>query len=224
MFGASARCLTEPVDDVQMSSIVEGMVSEIRHGEGSFVEKGEVVLELESRSEQLDVQRRSVLVETLKTKLETSEKLLESTSAISVEEVVEARSDYKIAALELELAEDALDKKKVKAPFSGMVTDMPIEVGEYCEPPQILLRMVDTRQFYCIANIDPIVATQLESDDPVTFRIEGRSDVQPLDGRIVFISPVVDSASGLLRIKALFTNSDDVVRPGESGYLEFLSL
>ncbi|MGK0239406.1 MAG: membrane fusion protein (multidrug efflux system) [Candidatus Pelagisphaera sp.] len=220
--GASVRCLTEPVDDVKMSSIVEGVVFAIHHGEGSIVGKGEVILELESRSEQLDVDRRSVLVDTLKSKLDTSEKLLASTSAISVEEVDEARSDYRIATLELELAEDALDKKKLKAPFSGMVTDMPIEVGEYCEPPQILLRMVDTRQFYCVANINPVTAARLKKQDRVSFKTEGKSDMEPLEGKIVFISPVVDSASGLLRIKALFNNTGNSVRPGEGGYLELV--
>ena len=221
LYGERARCLTEPVDDVQMSSTVEGMIAAIHFGEGSFVEKGDVILELESRSESLDVERRAVLVDTLKSKWETSEKLLESTSAISSEEVDDARSDYRIAALELELAEDALDKKRIRAPFSGTVTNVPIEVGEYCEPPQILLRIVDTRQFYCVANIDPQLASRLKIGDSVSFEVEGRSDVSRFDGEIVFISPVVDPASGLLRVKALFENSDKKVRPGEGGYLEF---
>ena len=217
--GEQVRCLTEPVDDAQMSSIVEGAVAMIHHGEGSFIQKDTVVLELESRSEELDVERRRVLVENLKLTLERSEKLLKSTSSISMEEVDEARSEYQIALLELELAKDALGKKRIKAPFSGVVTDLPIEVGEYCEPPQIILRMVDTRMFYCVANIDPEAAAKLQLDDPVSYVTETRSNMQPLMGKIVFISPVVDPASGLLRIKALFSNADQTVRPGEGGFL-----
>ena len=217
--GEQVRCLTEPVDDVQMSSIVEGAVALINHGEGSFIQKGTVVLELESRSEELDVDRRKVLVDNLKATLERSEKLLKSTSSISMEEVDEARSEYQIAMLELELAKDALGKKRIKAPFSGVVTDLPIEVGEYCEPPQIILRMVDTRQFYCVANIDPEAAAKIKLNDPVSYVTESRSSMAPLTGKIVFISPVVDPASGLLRIKALFSNADQTVRPGEGGFL-----
>lgn len=216
----TVRCLTEPVDDVLLSSIVEGAIAEIHFGEGSFVEKGEVVLELESRSEKLDIQRREVLVDTLKRTLERSEKLLASTSAISIEEVDTSRSDYQISVLELELAKDTLEKKRIRAPFSGMVTNLPIKVGEYCEPPQVLLRLVDPREFYCIANIDPVTATRLKIGDFVSFVAESRSDTDPLPGRIVFVSPVVDSASGLLRIKALFSNSSQTVRPGEAGVLE----
>lgn len=214
------RCLTEPVDDVKMSSIVQGTISNIHYDEGSFVEKGEVILELESRSEELDVKRREVVVDNLKTTLERSEKLLKSTSSISMEEVDQTRSEFEMSLLELELAKDSLLKKKVIAPFSGVVTDLPLEVGEYCEPPHILLRMVDTRKFYCIANVDPYLAGNLNLEDSVTFVPEGDMRSKPLTGQIVFISPVVDPASGLLRIKALFSNPDGAVRPGEGGYLE----
>ena len=47
---------------------------------------------------------------------------------------------------------------------------------------------------------------------------------QPLlsffDGKVVFISTVVDPASGLLRLKALFANPDGKLRPGVAGRLE----
>ncbi len=208
--------------DVETASTVPGTVSVIRHGEGSFVEKGTVILELDARTEQLNIERLEVQVENLKATLERSETLLEKGSSISIEEVDKARSEYQIAAIELELAKEAMAKKRLKAPFTGTITDMPIEVGEYCEPPQILFRIVDTRQFYCVANIDPALAGTLAVGDKVGFVSEAKagSEHLVLSGEIVFISPVVDSASGLLRIKAVFDNPDTVVRPGEGGFLK----
>ena len=218
----AVRCLTEPVRDVEMSSNVPGTIAEIHFGEGSFVEKDEVILELESTSEELDVQRRSVLAETLKNTFERSEMLLKNTSSISMEEVDEARSEYQMAVLELELAKEALNKKRIASPFSGIITDLPIEVGEYCEPPQILLRIVDPRRFYCVANIDPAVAAKLKEGDPVRFTPDPLGTEVMVEGRIVFISPVVDPASGLLRIKALFENNNNAIRPGEGGFVNLL--
>lgn len=218
----AVRCLTEPVRDVEMSSIVPGTVAEIHYGEGRFVEEGTIILELESKSEALDVQRRSVLADTLKSTFERSEKLLQNTSSISMEEVDEARSEFRMAVLELELAREALNKKRIAAPFSGIITDLPIEVGEYCEPPQILLRIVDPRRFYCVANIDPAVATKLKEGDPVLFTPDTLGTEVRVEGRIVFISPVVDPASGLLRIKALFENNENAIRPGEGGFVNLL--
>ena len=214
------RCLTEPYGDVEMSTIVRGTVETVHYGEGSFVEKGSVILALNSDTEKLSIRRRQVLVDSLKASLERSETLLANSSAISIEEVDEARSDYLTAVIELELAEDAYDKKHLKAPFSGILTEVYLEVGEYCEPPQPILRLVDTSRFYCEANVDPMAAAKLNIGDPVVYLSETASGRNRLSGEVVFISPVIDPASGLLRIKALFSNPDGLVRPGEGGLLE----
>lgn len=216
----AVQCLTEPVGNVEMSTTVAGTIAAIRHDEGAFVEAGAVVLELESRVEQLDVERRTVQVDTLKAELDRSERLLKSTSSISQEEVDKKRGEYRIAALELELAREALAKRHITAPFAGVVTRIPVEVGEYCQPPRILVRIVDSRQFYCVANIDPALAGNLAVERPVRFEVGESSEAAArLNGKIVFVSPVVDPASGLLRIKALFANPDGRVRPGVAGRL-----
>ena len=40
-----------------------------------------------------------------------------------------------------------------------------------------------------------------------------------LTGKVVFLSPVVDPASGLQKVKLLFDNADGKVRPGLAGKL-----
>src|SRR3954467_6751582 len=75
----AAPCLTEPIGDVEMTAPVPGTVAVIHQSEGKFVAAGAVVLELESRAEQLDLERRTVHVETLKGELDRSETLLKST-------------------------------------------------------------------------------------------------------------------------------------------------
>ena len=214
----AVQCLTESIGDVEISSPVAGAVAIIHHGEGKFVEAGTVVLELESRVEVLDVERRQVQVETLKAELARSETLLKSTSSISREEVDKKRGEFRVATVELELAREALARRRVVAPFSGVVTLLPIKVGEYCQPPRVLLRLVDARKFYAIANIDPVAAKGLAEGSTVWFEA-GSDTPEKIEGKVVFISPVVDSASGLLRIKALFPNSNTRLRPGIAGQL-----
>lgn len=212
-------CLTEPFGDAEMSAPVAGAVAKIHHGEGEFVTAGTVVLELESRAEQLDLERRQVQVETLQAELARSETLLSGTSSISREEVDKKRGEYRVAAIELELAREALSRRKIAAPFAGVVTLLPVEVGEYCQPPRVLLRLVDARQFYAVANVDPTATAGLAVGRVVRLEIGGESGPR-FEGRIVFISPVLDPASGLLRIKALFDNPDGRLRPGVAGQLK----
>jgi RND family efflux transporter MFP subunit len=213
-------CLTESIHDVEMAAPVAGTVEVIHHGEGEFVEAATVVLELESRAEELEVQRRQVQVETLKAELERSETLLKSTSSISREEVDKKRGEFRIASVELELARDALAKRRIVAPFAGVVSLLPVKVGEYCQPPRVLVRLVDARQFYAVANIEPAAAAALALG--ATVQLEAGDEAKPerFTGKIIFISPVVDPASGLLRIKAVFPNQDTRLRPGVAGRLQ----
>lgn len=217
--GNSVQCLTEAINDVAMAGTVSGTVAAIRHGEGDFVEAGTIVLELESRAEQLEVERREVEVETLKAELERSETLLKNTSSISREEVDKKRGEYRVAIVQLELARDALAKRRIVAPFAGVITLLPVKVGEYCQPPRTLARIVDARQFYAVANIEPKVAVTVKVDAPVQLEAGDGAQPERFEGRVVFISPVVDPASGLLRVKAVFPNPEQRLRPGVAGRL-----
>lgn len=220
-FGATAvPCLTEPIGDVEMTAPVAGTIAAIHKGEGMFVTAGMVVLELESRAEQIDLERRTIHVETLKAELNRSETLLKSTSSISKEEVEKKRGEFRIAALEMELARDALAKRKIVAPLAGVVTLVPLEVGEYCQPPKVIVRIVDARQFYAVANIDPGTAGGLTVGHAIQLELGEGAKTERLEGKIVFVSPVVDPASGLMRIKAQFENRDGKVRPGVAGRLQ----
>lgn len=215
----TAQALTEPIGDVEMSTPVAGTVAIIHHGEGEAVPADAVVLELDSRVEQLDVERRTVQVETLQAELARSETLLKSTSSISREEIDKKRGEVRVATVELELAREALAKRRIVAPFAGVVTLLPVEVGEYCQPPRVLLRLVDASKFYAVANLEPGAAEGVQLGSAVEFATSATGPASHR-GKIVFISPVVDPASGLLRVKALFENPQGRLRPGVAGFLK----
>lgn len=215
----SVRCLTEPIGDVYLSTTVSGTISKINCSEGTFVDKGFVIVELDSRSEELEVQRRHYFVENLKAELSRSEQLLQKGASIAEEEVEKKRSEFSIASAELALAQEALEERQITAPIAGVVTDLPLKVGEYCEPPKVLVRVVDSRKFYATANIDPNEGRKLAVGDPLRLEVSLGDDMATLTGHLVFASPVVDPASGLMRIRAVFDNPDGTVRPGVAGQL-----
>ncbi|HEY5553148.1 MAG TPA: efflux RND transporter periplasmic adaptor subunit [Opitutaceae bacterium] len=215
----SVRCLTEPIGDVYLSTSVAGTLSKINCTEGSFIEAGFVIIELDRRSEELEVERRDFFVANLKAELERSELLLAKTASIAAEEVEKKRAEFRIASAELELAREQLAKRQIVAPIAGVVTDLPLKVGEYCEPPKVLVRVVDSRKFYCVANIEPGEGRKLSVGDPLRLEIGSEGQIETLTGNLVFASPVVDPASGLMRIRAVFDNPDGSVRPGVAGQL-----
>lgn len=215
------RGLTEPVGDVVLSVATPGVIATVHHGEGQFVPEGGTILELNSRAEQLEVDRKQVQLSTLLAELERSELLFKTSSSMPREELERKRAEVAIARVELAQAEEAVTRRKVTAPFAGVVTLVPVKVGEYCELGRQVARVVDSREFFVISNVDPARAGHLKLGAEVEVSVGAAAGSAPVDlkGQVVYVAPVIDPASGLLRIKARFPNSDSRVRPGVAGVL-----
>ena len=58
---------------------------------------------------------------------------------------------------------------------------------------------------------------ELKTGQTVRLEIDDAANPIKVDAKIVFISPVVDSASGLQKVKAVFENENGRIRPGLAG-------
>jgi membrane fusion protein, multidrug efflux system len=214
------RGLTEPVNDVVLSVPTPGVIATISKSEGEFIESGAVLLELNSRAEQLEVERKRVQLDTLSAELERSELLFRTSRSVPKEELDRKRAEVSVAKVELGQAEEALARRRVVAPFAGVVTLVTAKVGEYCELGRQVARVVDSREFFVVSNVDPARVGAVQPCHPVELTVQSGDASLTVPGIIVFVAPVVDQASGLLRVKARFGNAQQQVRPGVAGQLK----
>ena len=80
-----------------------------------------------------------------------------------------------------------------------------------------LVRIADTRRCYFISNVEAKAAGKLKLGDTVKLEIETSTTPASISGQVTFLSPVVDPASGLRKVKVLFDNSDGKINPGVAG-------
>jgi len=215
----TVRGLTEPVQDVLLSVPTQGLIAALPHAEGDFIEAGAVILELSSRTEQLEKTRRELQLATLAKELERSELLFKTSSSSTLEELDRKRADVQIAEVELEQATEMLARRRVVSPIAGTITNLPVKIGEYCDIGKPVARVVDSREFFVTANVDPKRAGHLRTGDGVEIEVPGQRANVVVAGKVSYVSPVIDPASGLMRIRARFPNSNDEVRPGAAGTL-----
>ena len=236
--------LTEPVKDVTLSSEVAGKIAKIFYKEGDALSEGDVILELNKKFEELEVKRNklvwkskvevnsaSVRVKTLQSLLESTRELFKTMGSVSKEELETKELEYKLAVaeherlniaeereqIEYEMALEKLDKLILKSPIQGIVTELLLAEGENCEPRQPLVHVVDTSKCLLVCNIEASLGQNLEKGQSVVLEIPVGSEIIQKRGRVIFVSPVVDPASGLLAVKAEFENPDGAVRPGVAG-------
>ncbi len=236
--------ITEPIWDATLSASVAGRVAEIPVEEGDKVQAGETLIRLDDELEKLEVERRRLIweskvevesakarAETLKLDLEGTRRLYETTRSVSQDELKKKELEHLLAVaehekslmdekreeIEYKMALEQLRRREIVAPRAGQVAEILIEEGESCESREPLIRVVDTTRCYLVTNLDAADARSLRVGQPVKLRIEAGERPVVRDGTISFISPVVDPASGLQEVKAVFDNADGEVRPGVAG-------
>jgi RND family efflux transporter MFP subunit len=206
--------VTEPLMDVTLSSPAQGTIHERKFEEGDEVEKGAVLMQLDNTLETLETQRRKEVAERNRTDFEATRQLFEKTKAVSKEEMEKKQMEYKVALAEWEIAQEQLKRRSIVAPFGGTIMEIYLQPGAGVEPYQPIVRLVMTKLCVFVGHIEGTASTGLTIGQPVTLEVQGTK--QKVNGKLSFIAPVADSASGLVRIKATFENADGAVRPGLS--------
>jgi multidrug resistance efflux pump len=174
---------------------------------------------LDSIIEELEVERRKIVRDEKRRDFEGTQRLFKTTKGMSKEEVDKKEAEYKVAAVEFDMAVEQKHRRQLIAPSGGVITEILIEAGEACQAYQPLVRVVDSRRCYLITNVEGRQANRLRLDQKVMLEVDLGEGKVVVPGAIVFLSPVVDPASGLQRIKILFENKDGRIRPGLTGFM-----
>ncbi len=207
--------ITEPFFDVTLSSTVLGTIRAAKFKEGAEVKEGDVILELDSKLEELETGRKQFVMEHSKADYDATKTLFEKTKSVSKDEMDKRATEYHVAVAEHDIAEEQLHRRKIVAPFSGTIVEIFLQPGASCEPYKPLVRMVDTKRCYFIGHIEGTAASGLKLGQSVKIEVIGSKT--PVEGKLVLIAPVVDSASGLARVKAIFDNADGATLAGLAG-------
>ena len=239
--------ITEPINDVTLSLSVPGIISKIFFKEGDRLRKGQRVLHLDKRAEELEVSRRKIIWEskaecegaeararTLKEIYDSTRTLYESTKSVSEEDLKKEELELRLAVaekerlaatemrekIEYEMALDVLEKRSLRSPIAGTVIKLFHEEGESCEEHQPLVRVADTSRGRFISNLEESIGRGLKVGQKVKLHIGTGSMTVTKKGTVSFVSPLVDSASGLMEVKVEFENKDAAVRPGVAATME----
>lgn len=215
-----ASGITQAMYDGTLSLPVAGIVTRCVRLEGEFVQPGDVLLELDSALETLEVTRRRQILESRRSGWESLQRLFEQNSlSVRREELDKARSEYEIARTELQLAEEQLRRRRLVAPCAGVVAEVLPQAGEAVQAYQPVVRLVDTRRVRFVANVEPAWGVTLRKGQAVELGLEEAGGPMRVSGTVAFVSPVVDPASGLRRVEVWFENAEQRMAPGVAGRL-----
>jgi RND family efflux transporter MFP subunit len=142
-------------------------------------------------------------------------------------EAEEAEHEQTIAGLEMKAQENELNaaraqitRRKILAPFDGTIVQVYLRKGEWAEPGQKALRIVNADRLKAEGFIRAEDATAIAPGTAIELAVTLNDKPQMFKGKIAFISPEVDPITGQVRVWAEVENRDGKLRPGQAAKMK----
>jgi len=197
---------------VEICPEVNGRVVAIPFAEGTMIEKGAVLVQLDDRA--AAARRDEAKAESLNANQQLRRaQPLRSTAAIPAARIDELQAAVGMAEARLRAAEIELEQHSIKAPFTGVVGLRRVSIGAQVGPADILTTLDDSRTINVLFRVPDIWLASIHPDLEVGL-LPAQDDSTRLTGRVVAIDSRVDSINRTIGIKAVVDNSAGLIKPG----------
>ncbi len=209
-----------PNATVQVSSPVQmEIIQEILVEEGTKVTKGQVLVQLRNDREKMDLRIAEKAID-LKTFVARGYQRLFDEKMGSEEKARESQADLEFTRIKAEGMKLALDEKTVRSPINGIIVKKHKQAGEMATQQTPLLDIIDINtvdvQFY----LAPTLRKAVEEGQTVKVKVL-ELDGAEFSGKVSFVDPRNDAASGLVRVKVKIENQDHRIKAGMKGTADF---
>ncbi len=213
-------------DQARIAAEIAGRITEILADEGSAVETGTAVLRIDPERRELElasVQARRVEAQaTLREREREMRRIhqLHKRQVASRAQLDQAQTELELARARLNaaeaqlgVAERSLRDASVSAPFSGLIGQRLVSVGEFVSVGQALFELVALDPIDVEFHLAEVDSSRVQIGNLVDVRVAPYPD-EVFKARVAVISPTIDPGTRTLRVKAELLNLDGRLRPG----------
>lgn len=191
---------------------ISGIVTVIRVKSGEEVKQGQMLIEL--NADDFVAQRRQLEANAalLKVNLGRARQQL-SYKGISQAEFDSAEANYKAAQAGINQQQALVDKRMLRAPFSGRIGIITLTPGTYVNSGTAVVTLQQLDPVLVDLNVPQDKLGEVKVGQPVILSLDAFTD-HPFRGEITAISPKIDSATRNAQVEASVPNPDELLKPG----------
>ncbi len=199
---------------VTLFSSVSDEVTAVNFAPGQYVNKGDVLVTLDSRLQDVAIQRASVQLKDAQRNLNRVKASL-SKGAVTERELDDAKTQVELADINLKEAQENKEDRLVRAPFDGVVGLTDVEVGDRIDQGTIITTL-DNREELFVNFVAPELAVNylLKKPDVKLQPWTNRDLILP--AKVAEIDSRVNTQDRTIRARAVLDNEFDQYRPGMS--------
>lgn len=194
------------VNGVTISADLPGVVAEIDFDSGRSVNKGDILVRLDTKQEQAQLASAVAQRELARVDLERQKGML-AKQIIPQATLDTAAATFKSADATVAEIRATIDRKTIRAPFTGVLGLRQINLGQYLAGGAPIVPLQSVRPVYVNFTIPQQEIGLLSIGLPVQL---DTGDI----GKVTAYDSVVDEATRNLRIQATFDNRSGKLRPG----------
>lgn len=198
-------------ESVVLKSEVSGLVTGIFFTEGTSVSKGSVLVKINDRDIQAQLQEALTRQKLSGTNENRAKQLLEK-GAISQEEYDTSLADFRSLQAQSQLIRAQLAKTTIRAPFTGKIGLRNISAGTYLTPATVIANLVSTSPVKITFSVPEKYAGQIKLGSSISFSTDGSTKENT--GKVYAIEPGINVATRTLQIRALAPNPNNTLLPG----------
>lgn len=198
-------------EKIDLASEVAGRITRIYFREGERVSRGQLLVKLDDRELQAEVQKaryeKNLMIEK-----ESRQKHLLGIGAISREEYDASLNTLNVLKAQLMLLEARLDKTELRAPFDGVMGLRNVSEGAAISPGISIASLQNINPLKLEFSVPEKYSQSIQNGMKVQFRLQAFDSL--FTAEVYAIEPLLEAATRTLRVRALFPNPGNKVLPG----------
>jgi membrane fusion protein (multidrug efflux system) len=191
---------------------IAGTVSEIDFESGAVVNKGDLLVKLDTSTEEAQLQAAQAQAELARLTAERTRKL-SADKTVSQSELDSAEATLKQAQANADEIRATIDKKTIRAPFAGRLGIRQVNLGESLDARKAIVSLQSLTPVFADFSLPQQNLSQLKTGQPVQVTCDAYPD-QKFDGVLTAINPDLDSTTRSVTLQATFANTNQLLRPG----------
>ena len=200
------------VRGVAVSNEAAGVVTAIHFESGQMVRAGQVLVELDTGVERAQLASAAARRDLAEVGIGRTRKLLAS-EAVSKSQLDADEAQVKTSKADFGALAAQIDRKTVRAPFSGRLGIRQVNLGQYLNPGTAVTVLESVGSVYVDFSVPQQQLAAVKVGTPVQVSLTDVKGVA-LEGTVGAIDPTVDAATRSLKLRASIPNTADTLRAG----------
>jgi membrane fusion protein (multidrug efflux system) len=200
------------VRGVTVSADLQGVVERVAFESGLAVHEGDVLAVQDTRQERAQLAAAEAQRDLARVNFERIQGLLDE-RVVSRAEFDKATADERQAKARVGEINASIERKMIRAPFSGVLGIRRVNLGQYLSGGDALVTLQSLDPIYVNFGVPQQGLAQVRAGRVVRVTAGDRPDRETV-GRITAVDSVVDESTRNVQVQATFANADARLRPG----------